>query len=475
RQPPDKTATATLYANHLPNTSLALGAMVGLSALGASSASGCDSTSGIRVDNPDILGKICTGDRRYPCHGTYYLTGKITADKNWKPIGDNNNGGKFTGQLCGNGTISKLDHCLVKHLADNGSIDGLHFKKARIAPATDTPDPVGVAACKMSGNARVSNIRVTNNSTINYKGNAGAGIVVGELEAGTVDSITAKNCNLTTIGKWASAGIGAGKVTGGTVINTNAINCQLKTEGEFANAGIGAGLSNNSVINGTYAKGCSVTTYGKYADAGIGVGESKNGKIENTSAQNCTVATHSNETHAGIGAGQSKNDSVTGTKALLCTVTTTGYKSRAAIGAGVSVNSMVTNTAAGYCNVTTTGKSSAAAIGVGFNKEGVVTDTTAGYCTVKASGPDAYAAIGQALGQKESVQNTRVINSNFSSSEIDVDDIRDREGGSLVACNVRINSKQLKPATSDKACNNLHDKFCKKMAPLVPRACRTIK
>ena len=74
RQKPYKSATAMLRASQLPNTSLALGALVGFSAVGASSASDSDCLDGWKcVNTADELKKICKNKRSYPCNGKYWV------------------------------------------------------------------------------------------------------------------------------------------------------------------------------------------------------------------------------------------------------------------------------------------------------------------------------------------------------------------------------------------------------------------
>ena len=105
RQQPDKPATATLRANQLANTSLALGALAGLSAVGTSSASDPDTAIWINVTNAETLGKICHNAES--CSKKYRLTVNIDGSQLRQSIGNKNRA--FTGKLDGQGhTIGNL-------------------------------------------------------------------------------------------------------------------------------------------------------------------------------------------------------------------------------------------------------------------------------------------------------------------------------------------------------------------------------
>ena len=512
--------SATLRPSQLPNTSLALGALVGLSAVGASSASG--SVPWVEVPDAETLGKVCH-DAEYPCDKKYRLTKDIDGNQLTQPIGNKTH--PFTGQLDGRGhTISNLSQCLIENLAGNGHIDRLEFSDAKITSTT----PVGIAACEMSGNTIVSNIQVER-AYLATRGNyATAAIVVGKVNKGTVTNTTVANCRVETSGYKANAGIGAG-FNKGSVVNTHAENCRVKTFGSSAYAGIGAGLNQGTVTNttavnstvttihhrtvagigagyqtegtvsDTTALNCTVTTYGKMAQAGIGTGESFLANVTDTAAVNCTVATVNNNANAGIGAGFIHKGTVTGTTAVNCTVKSSGPganagigaghqyfetvtsdttavncevvtsndKASAGIGAGRQYRGTVTGTTAVNCTVKSHGLWANAGIGVGSSFGGNINKTTAAYCKVESSGSQALAGIGAGhtetgyFGNKGSITNTQVINSfvkSYSTGKANI-----MGGANPVICNATINGEQRN--NSPVCLEGLDTDFCKNIAP----------
>ncbi|WP_257297275.1 ZmpA/ZmpB/ZmpC family metallo-endopeptidase-related protein, partial [Endozoicomonas sp. YOMI1] len=353
----DKSATATLRAGQLPNTPLALGALVGLSAVGAAAPSSPDTDSWIDVPNAEKLGEICHHDVK-SCGKKYRLTNNIDGSRLSQSIGSENN--PFTGELYGNGhTIGNFSKCLVKKL--QGRIVNLALSDANI----NSTDSAGAVACQMLGSATISNIHVERAYLETRGEKAYAGIVVGRATGGTVTNTNAENCNVTTSGEKAHAGIVVGEANGGTVTKTTAVNCRVTTSGNYAGAGIGAGSSSNSNVTDTKAKNCRVETSGNYANAGIGAGLSSNSNVTDTTAVNCTVSTREDFADAGIGAGSSTKSTVTDTTAVNCTVSTREDFAHAGIGAGSSTNSTVTDTTAVECTVLTMEDDANAGIGAG--------------------------------------------------------------------------------------------------------------
>ena len=494
RQHPDKSATATLRANHLPNTSLALGALVGLSAVGASSASNPDTQTWVEVDDAATLGKICHDAKS--CSKKYRLIKDIDGSQ-LPRIGSSF---PFTGELIGqNHTIHNISHCLVDKLV-KGRLDRLRFRDVNIQSTA----PVGVAACKMSGEAMVSNIRVERAylatlatiATIATKGEAAIG--VGRVEGGTVTNTTAVNCTVKTSGDKSYAGIGAGYLLEGTVTNTAAVNCHVETNGTKASAGIGAGHSRGTVTD-TTAVICKVKTSGYKSYAGIGAGShTSKGSVADTTAVNCHVETAGDSANAGIGAGYLHDAPVNDTTALKCTVKTTGKSASAGIGAGYSQGTVtdttavnctvstskddanagigagfqgigtVTDTTAVNCNVSTSKNKAHAAIGVGTTYQGKIYDTTAVNCRVNTSGMWARAGIGAGYNIIGNIANTRVINSTVNSK-----DYADITGGvNPDICNASINGVQ---QNNSKVCREgLDTDFCKKITPLVTPDCQAV-
>ncbi len=405
----------------LPNTPLALGALVGLSAVGAASASAPD-TDWVKVSDANKLGKICHDTKS--CSGKYRLTDDIDGSQLNQSIGSETI--RFTGILDGNSRkIGSLSQCLVKHLY-KGRIENLTLGN----PHINSTAPAGVVACEMSGNAMVSNIQV-------------------------------EGACVATTGKGAHAAIGVGKVNdGGTIKNMTALNCDVTTSGKEAYAGIGAGYLDKGNVTDTTAVSCTVSTSGRDANAGIGVGKQEEGAVTNTIAVSCRVSTSGSEANAGIGAGISDAGAVSHTAAINCTVATSETLARAAIGVGSNEKAEVTDTIAVNCRVKTSEKQAHAGIGAGFHGDtGMVTDTTAVNCSVATSGDGSKAGIGAGWRTgTASVANTMVFDSTVNSTGIGASaDIRGGDD-SVIICHASINGvKQLDffRVCSDKLVDNL--------------------
>ncbi|WP_422490885.1 hypothetical protein [Endozoicomonas sp. ALE010] len=465
QQQPDNSATSTLRASQLPNTSVALGALVGLSAVGASSASTPDNTPWVEVADAETLGKICQDAES--CSNKYRLTKDIDGSQLPRPIG--NETLPFTGKVVGDcRTIFKLPHCLIGHLSGDGLIDDLRFRNANITSTTTA----GVAACKMSGGATISNIRAEHAylATLATNEVVGAAIGVGKVNGGNVINTTAINCTVeASIGddiSAAFAGIAVGWLDSGIVTNTNVMNCTVKTS-DYSFAGIGAGYLEQGAVTNTTAVNCNLATSGSEANSGIGAGENK-GSVTNTKAVNCHIETKNRFAYAGIGAGLSYG-SVTDTTAVNCTVTTSGGQADAGIGAGNNVGA-VTGTTALNCKVTTSGGQADAGIGAGISY-GAVTDTAAVNCNVTTSGAQADAGIGAGIINKGTVTDTKAFDSIINS-----DGKANITGGdNPVICNVRINGN--KQTDSSRDCRyGLDNDFCANTDPsLVTPDCQPVK
>ncbi len=433
RPQPNRLRTTTRQTGQLPDTALALGALVGLSVVGASSASVSD--SGINV-MARTLDKICH-DATYPCHKTYRLTEDIDASQLKRSIGNKTHG--FTGHLNGdNHTISNLPRCLVHNLTGNGSITNLRFMKANIK----SDDTAGVAACEMSGNAMVKNIHAEC-AQINTTGDIAA-IGVGRVTGnGTVARITAEKCEVIAS---SIAGIGAGYLSGGSVTNTVATDCRVEIKESSKNAGaagIGAGRSDGGNVTHTTACNCTVTTTDNDpdvgSDAGIGAGCNVQGYVTNTTAINCRVKTSGVQADAGIGAGESQEGTVSHTTALNCTVKTTKKDADAGIGAGNNSNGNVHHTTAMKCRVETSGNQADAGIGAGEHRgTGTIANTIARNCLVSNNGTEAEAGIGAGFvyeGSEFIIAGTRVMASNVTSPR---GKAAISGGTDQVICNVRV-------------------------------------
>ncbi|WP_257285107.1 hypothetical protein [Endozoicomonas sp. SESOKO1] len=418
-------ATASARTGPLPKAALALGVLSGLTAAGAAPASGSKTERWIDVPDAKTLGKI-GHDPNLPPNGNYFQTADVDGGRLRRSIGSKDN--PFTGKYDGKGrTIYGLDRCLVKNL--EGDVDRLRFTDAKIWTSREQAS-TGVVACKMSGDAVISNIHVESSSVDTRGVYASAGIVVGEIKKGTVSNTTAVNCKVQTSGSHAYSGIGAGYVSPGTVNGTTAVNCEVIAS---SNAGIGAGYVEHGSVVDTSATHCTVkTSYG--GNAAIGAGRVYEGSVVDTSATHCTVESSGSYGNAGIGAGI--GGTVTGTKALNCTVESSGSYANAGIGGGRGTNAADTtainctvkasgeegnagigggygsadNTLAMNCKVENSGFKGNAGIGVGY---GIAADTTAINCTVENSGNGGKAGIGVGFG---AAANTIAVNCTVGSS-----------------------------------------------------------
>ncbi|MBO9484718.1 ZmpA/ZmpB/ZmpC family metallo-endopeptidase-related protein, partial [Salinisphaera sp. G21_0] len=404
----DKSAAPTLPASQLPNTPLALGALVGLSVVGAASASASD---WINVTDAKTLGDICHVPK-LPCDRQYRLVKNIDGSQLSRSIGTETN--RFTGKLDGNcRTISNLSKCLVKNLAgDLGRIENLTLSDANIASA----DTVGVVACEMFDKSEINNIRIERANVItNNKKDANAAIGVGRIhdKKAAISNMTALNCTVKTNATDGYAGIGAG-LSKGKINNIMAVNCHVETMGNNADAGIGVGRQQgkDATVTSTIALDCTVKTNNANAGAGIGAGSSMGGDVSNTLAVNCHVETIKKGANAGIGAGSlSRDGTVKNTTALNCTVKTSGEEASAGIGAGLLWFGTVDHTRAVDCTVKTSGEKANAGIGAGYIKG------------------------------KQRITNTRVINSTVVSNDT-IANAGILGGAAPVICNVTVNGEQ---------------------------------
>ncbi|MBO9482678.1 ZmpA/ZmpB/ZmpC family metallo-endopeptidase-related protein, partial [Salinisphaera sp. G21_0] len=445
RQQPGKSAAPTLRASQLPNTPLALGALVGLSAVGAASASATDTDSWSEVRDAEDLGNICRNAES--CRKQYRLIENINVTQLLQSIGTEAN--PFTGKLDGNyRTIGNLSNCLVKHLSAGGRIENLTLSDANIT----SKDSAGVVACEMSGGkAMISNIRVERADVFIDVYEESAAIGVGSVNGGgTITNMTAVNCSVTAEGSYVHAGIGAGISKGGIVKNIMAVNCHVNAKGNSSNAGIGVGYQHEGgTVTDTTALNCTVTTdkigelkFRGGFGAGIGAGVSNESTVNHTTAVNCHVKTKGNHANAGIGAGSSWDSTVNHTTALNCKVITSGSKANAGIGAGSLLSygrRSVDNTMAVNCSVTTKGKDANAGIGVGSLDE-------------RGS-----------LDEKANIANTRVIISTVESKNANA---TISGGDKPIICNVTVI-----PKGTAEGC---HNDFCTVIAPDLAKLKRQI-
>ncbi|MBO9496846.1 hypothetical protein J7438_22560 [Thalassotalea sp. G20_0] len=436
RQKTTKSVTNTQRFGQLPKTSLALGALAGFSAVGASSVSNPGTDDWVDVADEGTLGNICNNTES--CSRNYRLTRDIDGGQLTRSIG--NESVPFTGQLNGQGhTIGNLSRCLVENLK-GGRIDNLTLSDANITSSA----PAGVAACEISGDAMVSNIQVARAEVTTNSGHAAIG--VGRVEGGTLTNTAAVNCTVKTSGHNAFAGIGVGSLRNGAVANTAAVNCIVETDTADMSAGVGAGFSFEGIVTNTTAVYCHVKTLGRNADAGIGAGSQYKGTVTNTAAVKCEVETSHASANAGIGAGESKDSTVSYTKAVDCKVTTGKKQASAGIGVGLNEGTgNITDTTAVRCKVKTSGREAFAGIGAGDHQStGIIDLTTVLDCTVVTEGPDADAGIdaGRSSG-KANVRGTLAIGTNVTSNVNKNSTARIKVGTvNPIICNVRINGER---------------------------------
>lgn len=212
-----------------------------------------------------------------------------------------NNTEAFAGTLDGAGyAVKGLNACLFKDLT--GNVSNINFLNANVTGTSDI-GPLGVVACKVTGNGQIANTTVRN-SEINLTGfNAKGGFATGKM-------------------------LGNGKI-----INFSSVNNSIKASGQ-SSMGFAVGLTDGSaqVQNITALASTMEGTTGKMA---VAVGEMK-GK-SNVTAVTCVQSTLSASSGAdmGVGAGHlGENTHVSHVTASSCSLRNMGSGSKTGMGAG---------------------------------------------------------------------------------------------------------------------------------------------
>ena len=336
------------------------------------------------IDIPDAetLSKI-GHDPSFPLDGHYRQTGDITAQYH-KPLGSGDR--PFTGSFDGNGKhIDHVSGCLFGHLSGDSTVTNLHIRDAVIDSRGEEQD-LGVIACTMTGNSRISQALVENSSV-----NVGSG--ANSAMAGRFDSNVA---------------IGSARMTGNARIDhLSVVSGSIVTSGAVVNVGAGAGtMEDNAVLDQLRAMSLHIATHDKTTYAGIGAGSVMGNTLVNgTTGINCTFFSFSGAVYAATGVG-----------------TATG---NAVIENTLSLSNVYLASAIGYSGVRPPlhSHSSYLAAGVGASEGGVqVLNTTAIdhrlYARALSERGEAYVGIGIGrAGGMSYAKNTEAIRCNLNALE----------------------------------------------------------
>ena len=254
------------------------------------------------IDIPDAetLSKI-GHDPSFPLNGHYRQTGDITA-RYFKPLGSGDR--PFTGSFDGNGKhIDHVSGCLFGHLSGDSTVTNLHIRDAVINSRGEERD-LGVIACTMTGNSRISQALVENSSVDVGSGKNSAmtgrfdiNVAIGSARMNgnaRIDHLNVVSGRIDTSGGEVTVGAGAGTMEGNAVLNRlRAMSLRISTRDKTSYAGIGAGrVMGNTLVNGTTGINCTLSTLSETVCAATGVGSATgNAVIENTlSLSNVYVA-----------------------------------------------------------------------------------------------------------------------------------------------------------------------------------------
>ena len=238
------------------------------------------------IDIPDAetLSKI-GHDPSFPLDGHYRQTGDITA-RYFKPLGSGDR--PFTGSFDGNGKhIDRVSGCLFGHLSGDSTVTNLHIRDAVIKSRGEEQD-LGVIACTMSGNSRISQALVENSSV--DVGSGGASALKGRFDINfaigsarmtgnaRIDHLNVVGGRIASNGDVVTdvvtVGAGAGTMEGNAVLDQlRAMSFQIYTRDETSYAAIGAGrVMGNTLVNGTTGINCTFFSLSRTLYAAVGVG-----------------------------------------------------------------------------------------------------------------------------------------------------------------------------------------------------------
>lgn len=241
------------------------------------------------IDIPDAetLSKI-GHDPSFPLDGHYRQTGDITA-RYFRPLGTGDR--PFTGSFDGNGKhIDHVSDCLFGHLSGDSTVTNLHIRDAVIRSRGEEQD-LGVIACTMTGNSRISQALVENSSV-----NAGRG--------GTSATTGRFDINVA---------IGSARMTGNARIDhLHVVRGLIDTSGNEVTVGAGAGtMEDNAVLHQLRAMFLNISTHDKTSYAGIGAGRVMDNTLVNgTTGINCGLFALSGTVCAATGAGKATGNAV---------------------------------------------------------------------------------------------------------------------------------------------------------------------
>ena len=241
------------------------------------------------IDIPDAEALRKIGhDPSFPLDGHYRQTGDITA-RYFKPLGSGDR--PFTGSFDGNGKhIDRVSGCLFGHLSGDSTVTNLHIRDAAINSWGEEQN-LGVIACTMSGNARISQALVENSSV--------------EVGSGRASALTGRfDINFA---------IGSARMTGNARIDhLNVVGGRISTSGDVVTAGAGAGtMEGNAVLDQLKAMSLCIYAYDKTSYVGIGAGRvTGNTLVNGTTGINCTLFAMSQTLSAATGVGAATDNAI---------------------------------------------------------------------------------------------------------------------------------------------------------------------
>ena len=245
------------------------------------------------IDIPDAetLSKI-GHDPSFPLDGHYRQTGDINARYFESPgSGDR----PFTGSFDGNGKhIDHVSGCLFGHLSGESTVTNLHIRNAVINSRGEEQD-LGVIACTMTENSRISQALVENSTVDVGRGKLSAlkervdiNVAIGSARMtgnARIDHLNVVGGRIDTSGNVVTVGAGAGTMEDSAILDQlRAMSFRISTRDKTSYAGIGAGRAmGNTVINGTTGINCTLSSSSETVYAAGGAGSAKdNALIENT-------------------------------------------------------------------------------------------------------------------------------------------------------------------------------------------------
>ena len=330
------------------------------------------------IDIPDAetLSKI-GHDPSFPLDGHYRQTGDIAA-RYFKSPGSGDR--PFTGSFDGNGKhIDHVSGCLFGHLSGDSTVTNLHIRNAVIKSRGEEQD-LGVIACTMTENSRISQALVVNSSIkVNsggvsaLKGRFDINVAIGCARMtgnARIDHLNVVGSRISTSGDVVIVGAGAGTMEGNAILDQlRAMSFSIFTNDKISYAGIGAGRAmGDTLVNGTTGINCSLFSLSETLYAAVGVGyATDNACIGNTLSLSTKNYAHTFSSHPGsscartylaVGAGASADHAlVHNTTAISDHIGATTQRGCGHIFAGIGIGhagglSYARNTEAISCHLT---------------------------------------------------------------------------------------------------------------------------